>query len=392
MNSNNNQPSFSVEQGLDQRRPEPPGSDREGVGTVVITMSGTWKATATLPTAQEIHTSSRQVDKQALSWYIQTASDFSWDSCAMVVLLELARYCAGSGVELNVSRLPSGMQRLLKLATAVKPITIEEQPPPGLITALGSALKSGGQGIHGFVMFIGSLSIALARFSSGRGHTRKRDLVYFFEQSGPQAIAIVALISVLVGMILAYLGSVQLRQFGAEVYVANLVALGMVREMAPLMTAVIMAGRTGAAYAAQLGAMQSNEEIDAITTLGLSPMEYLVVPRFLALLIVMPMLCVFSNIVGIVGGSVIAATMGINLATFMGQAGQAVAMADVFSGLFKSLVFAGLIAIAGCQAGIQSGRSSAAVGQATTRAVVHAIVYLVVADTILNVLYDKLGI
>lgn len=398
MDSNNNQPaSFTVEQGLDQERPGPPGSDlrgsdREGVGTVLITMSGAWKAAATLPAAQEIRTSSRQVDEQALSWHIQTASDFSWDSCAMVVLLELARYCADSGIELDVSRLPSGMQRLLKLATAVKPITIEGRPAPGLITALGSALKSGGQGIHDFVMFIGSLTIALARLASGRSHTRKRDLVYFFEQSGPQAIAIVALISVLVGMILAYLGSVQLRQFGAEVYVANLVALGMVREMAPLMTAVIMAGRTGAAYAAQLGAMQSNEEIDAITTLGLSPMEYLVVPRFLALLIVMPMLCVFSNVVGIVGGSVIAATMGVNLATFMGQAGQAVAMGDVFSGLFKSLVFAGLIAIAGCQAGIQSGRSSAAVGQATTRAVVHAIVYLVVADTVLNVLYDKLGI
>ena len=206
------------------------------------------------------------------------------------------------------------------------------------------------------------------------------------------AIAIVALISVLVGMILAYLGSVQLRQFGAEVYVANLVALGMVREMAPLMTAVIMAGRTGAAYAAQLGAMQSNEEIDAITTLGLSPMEYLVVPRFVALVLVMPMLCVFSNVVGIIGGALVASGMDISLSMFMTQAREFVDLTDIMIGLFKSLVFAGLIAVAGCQAGIQSGRSSAAVGQATTRAVVHAIVYLVVADTALNVIYDKLGV
>ena len=239
---------------------------------------------------------------------------------------------------------------------------------------------------------MGGATLALLNLVRGRANTRLRDTLYFVEQCGPQAVGIVALISVLVGMILAYLGSVQLRQFGAEVYVANLVAIGMVREMGALMTAVIMAGRTGAAYAAQLGAMQSNEEIDAITTLGISPMEYLVLPRLLALIFVMPLLCIFSDALGLVGGGIVAAGMDISSAQFIHQAQEAVSLSDVLTGLFKSLVFAALIATAGCQAGLQSGRSSAAVGQATTRAVVNAIVYLVIADAALNILYDKLGI
>lgn len=383
MDSNSSNPAtFAVEK----------SSGQGDAGAVLVTLKGQWSGDVAIPPARDIRESCLQVDERAVSWHLRAVEDFDWDSRAMVPLLELARYCADRKIELDTAGLPPGMQRLLRLATAVKPATFDERPSQGVMAALRSALSTASRGVHDFVTFVGALTIALARFFTGRSHTRKRDLVYFFEQSGPQAIAIVALISVLVGMILAYLGSVQLRQFGAEVYVANLVALGMVREMAPLMTAVIMAGRTGAAYAAQLGAMQSNEEIDAITTLGLSPMEYLVVPRFLALVIVMPMLCVFSNVIGIVGGSLVAVTMDVNLTMFMSQARESVTMGDVFTGLFKSLVFAGLIAIAGCQAGIQSGRSSAAVGQATTRAVVHAIVYLVVADTALNVLYDKLGI
>jgi len=193
-------------------------------------------------------------------------------------------------------------------------------------------------------------------------------------------------------MILGYLGSVQLRQFGAEVYVANLVALGMVREMGALMTAVIMAGRTGAAFAAQLGTMQANEEIDAITTLGISPMEYLVVPRMLALIVVMPLLCMLANALGLIGGALVASGMDVSFMQFVNQARSAVSPGDIATGLVKSVIFGLLIGTAGCQAGLQSGRSSAAVGQATTRAVVNAIVYLVIADAALNILYDKLGI
>jgi phospholipid/cholesterol/gamma-HCH transport system permease protein len=323
---------------------------------------------------------------------IETDTDFRWDSLAVTRLFLLKRHCDEQRIDFDDSALPSGLRKLLAVATAVKPQTIACEPAPTWTQRM--AIAGGGifDAARELAEFVGGASIAFMRLFSGRADIRGRDVVYFVQQCGPQALGIVALISVLVGMILAYLGSVQLRLFGAEVYVANLVAIGMVREMGALMTAVIMAGRTGAAYAAQLGAMQSNEEIDAITTLGISPMEYLVLPRLLALVAVMPALCVFADVLGLVGGAIVAAGMDVNFTQFINQARDAVSPDDVFAGLFKSFVFAILIATAGCQAGLRSGRSSAAVGQATTRAVVNAIVYIVVADAALNILYDKLGI
>jgi len=195
-----------------------------------------------------------------------------------------------------------------------------------------------------------------------------------------------------VGMILAYLGAVQLLQFGAEVYVADLVVIGMLREMGVLMTAIVMAGRTGAAYAAQLGTMQTNEEIDAITTMGISPIEFLVVPRMLALIAVMPLLTIYADLLGIVGGGIVAGSMGIGPLQYLTQSENAISVTHIMVGLLKGVVFAVLIAVAGCRSGINSGRSSAAVGQAATEAVVTAIVYLIVADAAINIIFQQLGI
>jgi phospholipid/cholesterol/gamma-HCH transport system permease protein len=183
-----------------------------------------------------------------------------------------------------------------------------------------------------------------------------------------------------------------LRQLGAQVYVADLVSLGMVREMGALMTAVIMAGRTGAAYAAQLGTMQVNEEIDALKVMGISSMEFLVLPRLLALVFIMPLLCIYADIIGMAGGALIASSMDVSFTQYILQTQDAVDWLDISTGLIKSLFFGILIAIAGCQAGLNCGRNSTAVGMATTSAVVKAIVYLVVADAAFNILYDKLGI
>jgi phospholipid/cholesterol/gamma-HCH transport system permease protein len=257
---------------------------------------------------------------------------------------------------------------------------------------LRAAWRSGIDKIAAFCNFIGAITLALAALVRGTSNTRSRDILYFIEQVGPRALGIVTLLSILMGMILAYMGAVQLRQLGAQLYVANLVAIGTVREMGALMTGVIMAGRTGAAYAAQLGTMQTNEEIDAIQTLGISPIEFLVTPRMLALVLIMPLLVIYSDILGIIGGALVAAGLDIAPVQYFHQVQDAITWADIGSGLFKSLVFAVLIGIAGCQAGMQCGRNSAAVGQATTTAVVTAIVYLVVADSALNVIYDKMGI
>lgn len=310
----------------------------------------------------------------------------------MARLFQCARHCIDNNIELDTSALPDGMQKLLALATAVKPNAAPRKRSPGLRQQLRQIASKHKKTLIGFFGFIGDVVIALGKLLGGRANMRWTDFFYFVEQCGPRAMGIVALISVLVGMILAYLGSVQLRRFGAEIYVADLVAIGTMREMGALMTAVIMAGRTGAAYAAQLGTMQVNEEVDAITTLGISPIEYLVLPRLLALVAMMPLLCIFANLLGLVGGAVVATGMDVTATAFLHQAREAMTLDHLGAGLLKSVIFGVLIACAGCQAGMQSGRSSAAVGDATTRAVVNAIVCLVIADAGMNIIYDKLGI
>lgn len=357
-------------------------------GTAQIELAGAWRAGSTLPAASDLITECAALN--CTQWQISAGADFSWDSACMVRLFQCARYCAEQNIALNMRALPNGIRKLLVVALAVEPQSTAPSTAPGLLQQLRSSARAVTKSVTDFLGFIGSVILALMNLLQRRANMRWRDFFYFVEQCGPQALGIVALIAVLVGMILAYLGSVQLRQFGAEVYVANLVALGMVREMGALMTAIIMAGRTGAAYAAQLGTMQANEEIDAITTLGISPVEYLVLPRMLALLVAMPLLCILANVLGLAGGALVAAGMDVGFTQFIHQARAAVDMHDIAAGAIKSVVFALLIGSAGCQAGLQSGRSSAAVGQATTRAVVNAIVYLVIADAALNILYDKL--
>lgn len=357
---------------------------------VCLQLAGDWVADGAVSSTELIKACMGEGGAAGLK--LEVADGLRWDSLLASRLFQLVRHCERNNVAVDDGGLPSDLRTLLGLALAVKLDPGPRPRAPGLLVRLGQCGEVVRVYAVSLLRFVGELVLALWRLARGRSQTRLRDLFYFIEQCGPKALGIVALISVLVGMILAYLGTVQLRQLGAEVFVANLVALGMVREMGPLMTAVIMAGRTGAAYAAQLGTMQANEEIDAVTTLGLSPMEYLVVPRLLALVLVMPLLVVFSNVVGLVGGAMVAAGMEVNFMQFITQAQESVELGDIVTGLVKSVVFAALIAIAGCQSGLLSGRTSAAVGNATTRAVVHAIVYLVAADAVFNILYSKMGV
>ena len=208
-----------------------------------------------------------------------------------------------------------------------------------------------------------------------------------------QALGIVTLISFLIGLILAFMGAIQLRQFGAQIYVADLVGLGMTREMGAVMTGIIMAGRTGAAFAAQLGTMQVNEEIDALTTMGIPPMEFLVLPRMLALMLMMPLLCVYADLLGMVAGLLIGTGfLDLSLTQYVNETRKAVDLVDLGLGLFKSGVFGALVALAGCLRGMQCGRSAAAVGAAATSAVVTGIVWIIATDGILAVLTERLGL
>jgi phospholipid/cholesterol/gamma-HCH transport system permease protein len=241
--------------------------------------------------------------------------------------------------------------------------------------------------------FLGEVVQACGRMLLGRARLRASDLGLFLQQCGAEALPIVTLISVLVGMILAFVGAVQLAMFGAEVYIADAVGIGMLRQMGALMTAIIMAGRTGAAFAAQLGSMQVNEEIDAFKTLGISPLEFLVLPRTLALISMVPLLTLYADVLGILGGMLVGVGMfDIPFSQYLNQTREALTLAHLGVGLFMSLVFAVIVSLAGCYQGLRSGRSSAAVGEAATRAVVSGIVGIVVADAAITLIITELGI
>ena len=204
---------------------------------------------------------------------------------------------------------------------------------------------------------------------------------------------IVSLICFLVGLILAFIGAIQLQLFGAQIYVADLVGIAMVRLMAAIMTGIVMAGRTGGAFAAQLGTMQVNQEIDALKTLGISPMEFLVLPRMLALAVMMPLLCLYANIMGILGGMVVGVGMlNIGFMEYYNETAKAIGLWNLGIGLFSGFVFGVIVALAGCMRGMQCGRSASAVGDAATSAVVTAIVGIILSTAVITVLCNFLGI
>ncbi|MBP6381380.1 MAG: ABC transporter permease [Pseudomonadales bacterium] len=361
-------------------------------GHATLVLSGDWTVTRGAPRSAAVLEQLRAQAAREIGFDCSALG--SWDSLLVTLLLGIDEECTRAGIRLDTANLPEGALRLMALARTVR---AEHRAPSArapwwrrllagepLLQARGQLLET--------LAFVGELLIALGKLCVGRANTRARDFLWFVQQAGPAAIGIVTLISVLVGMILAYLGSVQLRQFGAQIYVADLVGIGMVREMAALMTGVIMAGRTGAAYAAQLGTMQTREEIDAIRTLGMSPMEFLVLPRLLALVLVMPLLTLYSGVLGMCGGALVAIGMDVSWTQYVHETRLAVTLTHILTGVAKSVVFGLLIAIAGCRAGMQCGRSSEAVGKATTRAVVTAIVWLIVADAAFNIVYQRLGI
>jgi phospholipid/cholesterol/gamma-HCH transport system permease protein len=318
-----------------------------------------------------------------------------WDSGLLIFLRKVIEVCAGRQIQVETGGLPDGVKRLLDLAAAVpekkdarkgagrKPFFL--QVGEGSLAAISSTKE--------MLAFIGEASIAFVKLLGGKARFRRRDLWLTIQECGAQALPIATLISFLTGLILAFVGAVQLQKFGASIYVADLVAIAMVREFAAVMTAIIMAGRTGAAFAAELGTMTVNEEIDAFKTLGFSPMEFLVLPRMLALALMMPLLTMYANLVGIMGGLIVGVGMlDLSSTLYWGQTQKALGFGHLFVGLSKSVVFGVLVAVAGCLRGIQCGRSSAAVGLAATSAVVTGIVAIILTDALFAVITNIIGV
>lgn len=318
----------------------------------------------------------------------------AWDSSLLALLRRLQRLATERQLQLRWLELPDGVERLLQMGSAhpIQPGS-SAQTRGGPLTRLGLMAMAAQASLSTAATFLGEVCLALLNLLRGRARLRGGDFWLALQQCGPGALPIVALIATLVGLILAFVGAAQLEAFGAQLYIANMVAIGMTREMGALMTAVIMAGRTGAAYAAELGSMQANEEIDALKTFGFPPLEFLVLPRLLALLVAMPLLCVFADALGILGGFVIGAGLfDISAAQYLHQSLEMLSLTDFLLGVFKSLVFAVLIGLIGCHYGLACGRNAQAVGQATTRAVVSIIVALVVSDALITLICTQLGI
>lgn len=294
----------------------------------------------------------------------------------------------------SLEGLPPNLRGLMELALAVPEESDARQKTstPSEIRKLGKITLKVWAGILSFAEFTGQSMLALGRFVTGRARFRSRDFWMIVQECGAQALPIVTLISFLIGLILAFVGNVQLANFGASLYVADLVGIAMVREMGVVMTAIIMSGRTGAAFAAHLGSMNANEEIDALRTFGFDPFDFLVLPRLMALVLMMPLLTIYANVVGILGGMMVGAAVGIPPVLYWNETLASVDLTTASLGVFKSVFFGAVIAMSGCLQGMHSGNSSAAVGLATTRAVVASITAIIVLDSAFAAIFTVLDI
>jgi phospholipid/cholesterol/gamma-HCH transport system permease protein len=318
-----------------------------------------------------------------------------WDTTLISFLSRLIDTGEGGPREFDATALPEGAQGLLRLAYAVgeRAGARRTESHENFLTRLGKRAMASLEQTREAVAFIGSSTLAFGRFITGRARFQGSELWLLIQDTGASAFGIVSLISFLVGMILAFVGAVQLSQFGAGIYVANLVGLAMAREMAAMMTGIIMAGRTGAAFAAQLGTMRVNEEIDALSSMGIDPMEFLVVPRMVALMVMMPLLAMYANLMGMLGGLVVGVGMlDLGLFEYVEQTRRSVTLTQINIGIIKAVIFGVLVAVAGCLRGVQCGNSSQAVGMAATSAVVTSIVLIIVADGLFAVILNVLGI
>ncbi len=364
--------------------------------SVVLEISGDWQQDGPLPEIQG------EPPNQAPVRYV-TGELGAFDSTLPAFILAHLRKVAkpledtrdaAAQAKPPLDGLPPNLRGLMELALAVPEEGDARSKPveTSVINKLGKISINVWAGILSIAEFTGLSVLALGRFVTGRARFRSSDFWVIVQECGAQALPIVSLISFLIGLILAFVGNVQLTNFGASLYVADLVGIAMVREMGVVMTAIIMSGRTGAAFAAHLGSMKANEEIDALRTFGFDPFDFLVLPRLLAMVMMMPLLTLYANFVGILGGMLVGAAVGIPPVLYWHQTLAALTLTTASLGVFKSFFFGAIIAVCGCLQGMHAGKSSAAVGEATTRAVVASITAVIILDSGFAAIFTVLDI
>ena len=360
--------------------------------TLLVVLGGRWRIDQDLPSADTLKASLAAPIRRL---GFETSGLTDWDSGLLTFVAGISKSSAGMGIAVDGSGLPPGAQRLLAMASAVPEQKLAGRPaaPQGPFVQVGEATLEFVRGAPQMLGFLGEVVLSLLRLLSGRARFRARDLWLEVEEVGPRALPIVSVISFLVGLILAYLGADQLKLVGAQIFIADLVAIGMVREVGALMTGIIIAGRTGAAFAAQLGTMQVNEEIDAYKTLGISAIDFLVLPRILALMLMVPLLTLYSGFIGMLAGLLVSMTIfDIGFFEYYTETLRALEFKHFAVGLSKGTVYGAKIAFAGCLRGMQCGRSAEAVGHAATSAVVTAILLITIAASIMTIVFYQLGI
>lgn len=358
-----------------------------------VSVGGRWNMEAPWPQAAQ-DALRQAADQRVARLEVANAALGQWDSSLLVFLVQLLRTAHTRGLTVR-TELPEGLERLLHLAFAVpaKEGAGKTTQRRGLLAALGDSVLALPPKIEDFLDFLGDVTLAVGRLFVGRANMRPQDLLTAMYECGVLALPIISLTSLLFGLILAFVGAVQLTQFGAQIYVAGLVGIGMLRVMGAIMVGVVMSGRVGAAYAALIGTMQVNEEVDALAALGFSPVDFLVLPRVLALTLMIPLLTLYADLMGVLGGFAVGTLMlDLNPMEYANATVQMVPFKHVLIGLVYGTVFGIIVALAGCYQGLRCGRSAQAVGRATTTAVVHAIVGIIVATSIITVICNVLQV
>ena len=323
------------------------------------------------------------------------ASEVSYcDGAGVAFIVKLQQYQARTGGDVTIHGLQEEFRRLLGIygQISIDPPPGRRREPLSVVEQVGHAALGVWQDVQTLLTFVGELTVTLLRAVRHPRLVRWSDAWLTAERAGVDALPIIALIGFLLGLILAFQSAIPMRRFGAEIFVANLIGVSMLREMGPLITAIILAGRSGSAFAAELGTMKVREEIDALTTMGLEPVRFLVVPRVLAAVTMTPFLAVFANLFGLIGGAVVMRSLGFPLVSYVNQIVSAVTVGDLFGGLFKSLVYGIVVAGIGCLRGLQTTTGASAVGQSTTSAVVSGIVLIAIVDGVFAVVFYALGL
>lgn len=352
-----------------------------------VRLGGTWRITAPRPSWTEVRRGRKPERVQ-----LRVDEVEQWDTSLLLFLFEVQHWCRAAGALCDTEALPEKMRTLLEQLAASHETSVPFDRSESFLTSVGLATQDTLEKVREYSRFVGECVLGGIRLARRPGKFRWRDSLHEIQQCGAMALPIVSLISFLVGVTLAYTGAIVLRQYGGDIYIADLIGLAMVREMGAVMTGVILAGRTGAAFAATLGNMKANEEIDALETLGISAVQFLVFPRILALGVMMPLLTLYANTLGILGGMAVAfGLLSIPPAGYWTEMLTIVDLSDIATGVLKATAFGLIIGLSGCLRGLQAERSAAGVGRAATSAVVTALLLLVVADAIFAVLFNIIG-